>query len=255
MTLVVVEDEPLAAAELAALVARGHPHARVLAQLASVSETVAWLRQHPAPDVLLLDVHLADGLSFEIFEQVAVGCSVVFVTAYDHYAVRAFAVKGLHYLLKPVSAPALAEALARCATRPAASAGAAVGEAASRLRVALAQPPAAYKSRFLIKYGTKIRAVPVSEVAYVQAADKATLLVTADGSRHVVDFTLEELEDLLDPAAFFRLNRKFLTHLPAIREIHTYFKGRLKITLTPAPEGEVLVSSERVAAFKAWLDQ
>ncbi|UOQ55587.1 LytR/AlgR family response regulator transcription factor [Hymenobacter cellulosivorans] len=256
MRIVVVEDEQLAADKLVELIRAYDPASTIVACLDSVADTVAWLSTHAAPDLLFLDIHLADGLGFEIFAQTAVPCPVVFTTAFDQYAIQAFRVNSIDYLLKPLTPRAVAdafrkyEALRRTLT-PAPPAAIDYLRLLDELRASEAR----YKARFLVRAGQRIKTIAAAEVAYFFAEDKYTYLVTGAGPRYVVDFTLDDLEERLDPALFFRLNRKFLASLPAIHEIHAYFKGRLKLTLSPPVEAEVLVSSERAAPFKSWLDR
>jgi two-component system response regulator LytT len=255
MKIVVVEDEQLAADKLIELIRDYDPACTIVARLDSVADTVAWLSTHAAPDLLFLDIHLADGLGFEIFTLTPVPCPVVFTTAFDQYAIQAFRVNSIDYLLKPLTPRAVAAAFRKYAELKRTLAPAPPAVDYLRLLDELRASEARYKARFLVRAGQRIKTIAAAEVAYFFAEDKYTYLVTGAGPRYVVDFTLDDLEERLDPALFFRLNRKFLASLPAIHEIHSYFKGRLKLTLAPPVEDEVLVSSERAAPFKSWLDR
>jgi DNA-binding LytR/AlgR family response regulator len=282
-----VEDEPLAARRLASLLHKQATPFEILGPAESVAQAVALLQAGPAPDVLFLDIHLADGLSFELFEQVRVSCPVIFTTAYDQYAVRAFKVNSVDYLLKPIDDEELTQAVAKLRQRLGLPTGSvaspeigikgsasstkkeaenvapAPGLDAATLAALLAQlrqpaPVASYKSQFVVRVGEHLKVVPVEQVAYFFSLEKTTLLQSTDGRKYVVDYTLEQLEALLDPSQFFRLNRAYLTQQAAIADIIHYASSRLQTVLRPAPpesEGPVLVSREKVSVFKNWLDR
>lgn len=254
-----VEDEPLAARRLADLLHKQPVPLEVVGTAESVEEAAELLRAtHPAPDVLFLDIQLADGLSFELFERVEVRCPVIFTTAYDQYALRAFKHNSIDYLLKPIDADELAAAVVRLQSRQPAAVPVAPtfdGALLAQLMQQL-QPQPQYKEQFVVKVGEHLKVVPVADVAYFFSLEKATFLQTREGRRLVVDHTLEQLEKLLDPRRFFRLNRAYLVHHGAIQDIIHYTNSRLKTTLAPAaPDGDVLVSRERVGAFRAWLER
>ncbi|MDO7887066.1 LytR/AlgR family response regulator transcription factor [Hymenobacter cheonanensis] len=274
-----VEDEPLAARRLAGLLGRQAVPFEILGPAESVAQAVALLQAGPAPDVLFLDIHLADGLSFELFEQVRVSCPVIFTTAYDQYAVRAFKVNSVDYLLKPIDEEELSAAVAKLRQRLGAAGGAksepefgtkssvsstkapAPALDASTLAALLhqlRQPPASYKSQFVVRVGEHLKVVPVEQIAYFFSLEKTTLLQSTDGRKYVVDYSMEQLEGLLDPGQFFRLNRAYLARQAAIHDIIHYTNSRLQTILKPAPpesEGPVLVSREKVSTFKSWLDR
>ena len=271
----IVEDEPLAARRLAGLLQQQAVPFQVLGPAESVAQAVALLRAGPAPDVLFLDIHLADGLSFELFEQVRVTCPVIFTTAYDQYALRAFKVNSVDYLLKPLDEEELRAAVekfrahyptaeeSKIGTKGSVSGTSQAAPALDPATLAalvqqLRQPVASYKSQFVVRVGEHLKVVPVAQVAYFFSLEKTTLLQSADGRKYVVDYTLEQLEALLDPAQFFRLNRAFLARQAAIQDIIHYASSRLQTILQPAPpasEGPVLVSREKVSTFKSWLDR
>ncbi|RTQ47838.1 response regulator transcription factor [Hymenobacter gummosus] len=262
MTAFVVEDEPLAAKRLTDMLRRQQPPVQVLAHADSVDAAVALLENAAAPpDVLFLDIHLADGLSFELFERVQVRCPVIFTTAYDQYALRAFKVNSIDYLLKPIDEDELTGALHKLrATRQAAPAAAPAPslDAAVLAQVLQQLQPQQqqYKKQFVVKVGEHLKVVPVEQVSYFFSLEKATFVQTRENRRFVLDQTLEQLEKLLDPQQFFRLNRAYLVHHEAIQDIIHYTNSRLKTVLHPtAPEGDVLVSRERVNAFRQWLDR
>ncbi|MBJ6108869.1 response regulator transcription factor [Hymenobacter sp. BT523] len=248
MNVVVIEDEPLAAQALAALLTRLRPAARILASLGSVEEAVEWLREQPAPDLLLCDIHLSDGNSFEIFRQVAVSAPVIFTTAYDAYAIQAFQVNSVDYLLKPLQAAEVERALQKYETlRPAALPAA----AENVQRLVRATP----RTRFLVKTAQALKAVPVDQVAYFLAEEGVVFLVTHPGKRYIIPDTLDQLESQLDAQNFFRINRQFILSIGAVQEIRPYFKGRLVLQVVPpAAEEALVVSAGRAPAFKQWLD-
>ena len=285
MLALVVEDEPLAARRLTGLLQKHAAPLTLLGPAESVAQAVALLQAGPAPDVLFLDIHLADGLSFELFEQVDITCPVIFTTAYDQYALRAFKVNSVDYLLKPIDEEELVAAIAKLRQRLAATApvpsdqdfstkgsvsstkteaeNAAPALDAATLAALLQQlrepaPTASYKSQFVVRVGEHLKVVPVEQVAYFFSLEKTTLLQSTDGRKYVVDYTMEQLEGLLDPGQFFRLNRAYLARQAAIHDIIHYTNSRLQTILRPAPpesEGPVLVSREKVSVFKSWLDR
>jgi DNA-binding LytR/AlgR family response regulator len=279
-----VEDEPLAARRLASLLQKQAVPFEILGPAESVAQAVALLQAGPAPDVLFLDIHLADGLSFELFEQVKVTCPVIFTTAYDQYAVRAFKVNSVDYLLKPIDEEELSHAVTKLQQRLPTAAASEIGTKSSvsstkagaenagpvaatldaaMLAGLIAQlrqpaPVASYKSQFVVRVGEHLKVVPVEQVAYFLSLEKTTLLQSTDGRKYVVDYSMEQLEGLLDPSQFFRLNRAYLARQAAIADIIHYANSRLQTILKPAPpesEGPVLVSREKVSVFKNWLDR
>lgn len=253
MRIVIFEDEKLASERLIQLIKDIRSDATVLTTLKSVEAAVLWLNANPHPDLVISDIQLLDGLSFEIFEQVNIKCPVIFTTAYDEYALKAFDVNSIHYLLKPIQKEKLALALNKYQEiNQSQSSDSALDLGQLQL---LLQSEKSYKSRFLVKIGPKIKAIPVEKIAYFYSQDKLTYLVSYDGEKLPLDQTLEELESLLDPKAFFRVNRKFIVHFDAVQQIHSYFKGRVKLTLSPSIEEDIVISSEKTPLFKKWLDQ
>ena len=265
LTALIVEDEPLAARRLADMLARQPDPVQVLGTAEAVSRAVQLLQAGPTPDVLFLDIHLADGLSFEIFEQTPVRCPVIFTTAYDQYALRAFKVNSVDYLLKPIDEEELQAALRKLRERlPAAPAAAPAPPAFDPALLAQlmqqmqqsAPPAASYKTQFVVRVGEHLKVVPLDQIAYFFSLEKATFLQTTEGRKFVVDYTMDQLETLLDPRRFFRLNRAYLAQQSAIHDIIHYTNSRLQTVLKPAaPDAQVLVSREKVNVFKSWLDR
>lgn len=254
MRVLLVEDEKLAAERLSQLLLKLNPAIEIAGRTDSVRRTLEWLENHPSPDLLFLDVQLADGLSFEIFEKVDLRAPVIFTTAYDEYAVRAFRVNSLHYLLKPIDDDELQAALEKFDYwGPAKQSPAAIP--AEKLEALFDMLGRAYKERFIIKVGDHIRSVEAKEVDHFVSQEKATFLQTREGKRFIVDFTLDQVEGLVDPAAFFRINRKYLVAYSAIKDIVAWSNSRLRLVLHNCDDFEVIVAREKVNGFKEWLDK
>lgn len=255
MRVLLIEDEDLTAQRLADQLHDYDPTLEVLARLPSVEEAVQWLRTHPAPDLIFLDIHLEDGLGFAIFEQVAVSSPLIFTTAYDEYLTQAFKVNGIDYLLKPIHADELAAALGKYQRLAQHFAPADLPALLRRLAPAPPAPaPApAYKDRFMVTVGPRLRSIETPDIAYFCFEDGATWLVNHQGQRLAVDYSLDKLGPLLPPRQFFRANRQYLVSLGAIAVIHAYSAGRLELELLPKARQQVLVSGDRAAEFKEWL--
>jgi DNA-binding LytR/AlgR family response regulator len=259
MNAFVIEDEPLAARRLTDMLRRQTPSVDVRATADSVEAAVVLLQTAATPpDVLFLDIHLSDGLSFELFERVDVRCPVIFTTAYDAYALRAFKVNSIDYLLKPIDEEELQAALHKLHKLRGTTAAPAPTFDSALLTQVLQQlqPQNQYKKQFVVKVGEHLKVIPVENISYFFSLEKATFLQTRENRRFVIDQTLEQLEKLLDPRQFFRLNRAYYVQHDAIQDIIHYTNSRLKTVLLPAaPEGDVLISRERVPAFRAWLER
>jgi two-component system LytT family response regulator len=251
MRILLIEDEKLAASRLQKMIEAVLPEAKVEGPLQSVKKAMEWFALNSPPALAFFDIQLADGLSFEVFEQTKVGCPVIFTTAYDEYAIKAFKVNSIDYLLKPIQAGALEQAVVKFKqlAEPKAFIEPVLPEKM------LMQLNRQYKSRFVVKIGDLIYAVPVDEVLYFFSEEKATFLVTKQSKRYIIDYPLDHVEQMVDPALFFRTNRKFLVGFRAIQQIVAYSGSRLKLNLFQAEKHEVLVSREKVASFKDWLDQ
>jgi len=255
MKVLIIEDEQIAADKLTNLIHQYDPKIEILEQFDTVEDTVDWLKQNEAPDLLFLDIHLADGSSFEIFDQFEVNCPVIFTTAYDQYAIQAFKIKSVDYLLKPVKFEDLEAALKKYKEIFESTPTESFSADMQKLAQLIQNQQKEYKSRFLIKVGNIIKTISVNDIAYFQFEDRATLLVTKDNHRYPVNNTLDELEELINPNQFTRANRQFIISIDAIQKIHPYFKGRLKIDLTPKQNVDLVISAEKSKGFKEWLDQ
>ncbi|MBC7775080.1 MAG: response regulator transcription factor [Phycisphaerae bacterium] len=247
MQTLVIEDEIPAARRLSKMVVAARPAANILDTLDSVESAVRWLRTFPSPDLIFMDIQIADGLSFDIFKQVEITAPVVFTTAFDQYAVRAFKVSAVDYLLKPIDPKDLESALQKFENQRFKQSPLDI-EALSRLI-----KKESYKDRFLVKSGQQLTFLAASDIAYFRSSDGLTQAHTISGKKYFVENTLEDLEGLLDPREFFRISRGLTVRLSAIQKIHPHLNGRLKLELSPASPEDVFVSRERAGEFKSWL--
>lgn len=255
MKVIIVEDEILAAERLQQLIHQYDATIEVMACLDSVQEAVAWFNTMPAPDLAFFDIQLADGRSFEIFEHTKVNCPVIFITAYDEYALHAFKVNSIDYLLKPIDLESLTQAFKKYENLKSAftkEMPLLSIEVMQQVMQSLQKPT--YKNRFIIKSGTQLHSVSVEDILYFYHEEKIVWLKRKDAKKFAIDFTLEQLETMLEPAHFFRLNRQFIVAFPAIQEVTTYSNSRLKIKLLYNDE-PAIVSRERVSDFKIWLGE
>lgn len=250
MRILIIEDENPAAKRLLSLLKIHFPSAEFEGNLDSVKSALKWLAENQEPDLIFCDIQLADGLSFEIFQKNPVSSPVIFTTAFDQYAIKAFQVNAVDYLLKPIDPEELAGAVDKFRKNKLPQ------ELDSKLLEQLLQPQRLrFKSRFLVNFGEKIQSLPVEEVAFFFSEERVTFLQTWSGKKYVIDQTLELTAEQLDPMKFFRLNRKYLASLDAIEAVFTYSNSRLKIKLQACEDPDILVSREKVSEFKAWLDQ
>jgi DNA-binding LytR/AlgR family response regulator len=256
MKIVIVEDEPYAQQELIRLLEKSGRTFEVLARIDSVEDSIKWFVNNAQPDLVFLDIQLADGLSFEIFKKIELSSAVIFTTAYDEYAIRAFELNSIDYLLKPVKPDALNAALNRYdkMKRDMSGKSSAMDEDQIYQLVKLMSTKQ-YKNRFMTRIGDQIKSIEISDTAYFKAEDNIVFLVGTDSRRYIIEHTLEQLEGLLDPARFFRLNRAILASFSSIKKVSKYFNSRLLIELEPQEEEKVLVSRARAKDFMDWLDQ
>lgn len=255
MNIVIVEDEVLAANKLEQMILRYDPNNSILQKIRSVEDAIAWLTKNAPPDLLFLDIHLLDGTCFDILKTTEITCPVIFTTAYDAYALDAFQLHSVDYLLKPVGFSKLQKAFQKLEAMQSVLEKARQIQKLNDVLAAFENKNQTYKSRFLVKSGARLFPVSVDLVRYFFSEDRLTFLVTEEGKKYTVQQTLDELETLLDPAYFFRINRKIILHIDSIQVVHRYFKGRLKINLVPAYGEDAIVSSRRVGDFQAWLDR
>jgi two-component system response regulator LytT len=250
MNILIVEDEGLAAEKLERMLKEIDPANNILAKCGSIKESVKWLLEHTA-DLIFLDIQLSDGISFSIFDQVPVNTPVIFTTAYDQYAIRAFQLNSIAYLLKPIRKSDLVESLRKYQTLKSA-----FSIDFDALVANLQGRNPEYKKRFMIQIGEKIRKIEVTEVAYFYVLEKGIYLKTFLGNSYPVEFTLDKMETMLNPGTFFRINRKYLVNMDAISNMVAYSRGRIKLELKPKADDEfdTIVSVDRSADFKKWLN-
>ncbi len=255
MKILIIEDEPFAADHLEMLTKQLRPDWEVLAKLPTIQETVSWITSQQAYDVIFTDIQLADGICFEIFQQVQIDRPIIFTTAYDQYAIKAFKLNSIDYLLKPIDKSSLTSAFEKLEKLQASAAPAQPqGFSTDQLQQLLQSLQPSYKQRFAIKIGDNIRLVPTEEILFFQSQHKITYLTTEAGKRYPVQYTLAELEGLVDQKQFFRINRGVLLRDRAIKGVAMISNSRLKVKV-PFVEEDFVVSRERCQDFKEWLDR
>ncbi len=252
MKVLLVEDEPLAAERVRQLLEALRPGWTLIGPATSLREA-SLLLQSASFDLAFFDIHLSDGLSLQLFESNRVTCPVIFTTAYDQYAVRAFRLHSVDYLLKPLDKEDFEQALAHFEQQKGRQLPE-VTDLKALVKSLLSEEKLVYKERFIVKVGDKLKSVSTEDIRLILSADKACFLQLSD-RRYPVDFTLDQLEKQLDPRKFYRINRKYLVHIDAIREIHAWFNSRWKLEITGIEGEELIVSREKSADFKRWLDQ
>lgn len=253
MKVLILEDETLSAERASQLLLEYDPDIEVADVLESVEEAAAWLGRNPEPDLMLLDIHLADGLCFDLFDNTTVKSPVIFTTAYDQYALQAFKINSIDYLLKPLDKDDLTRALDKYHSLRSDQRNVSALDI-EKLRSTIQQLTKKYKTRFLVRFADTIHFKNIDEVAYFYADDKVVFLVTTEGKKYLIDSNLETLEDLLDPALFFRINRKVIARIESIQKVKTLLSNRLQVFLKPAFDQDVFVSKYRSHDFRCWLD-
>ena len=246
MKALIIEDEKAAVRNLEALLAEVAPDTKIICTLDSITDSVAWFEANPAPDVVFMDIHLADGSAFEIFEHVRVGCPVIFTTAYDEYALKAFKVNSIDYLLKPLNAADVVRALEklrRLSSSERSDYGSRVRRMAARQR----------EEVFLVHVRDRIIPLGRDRIAYCYTSNERVTACDYDGAVYPLDKTLEALEALLPAEDFFRANRQFIVARRAVKEIVVWFGSRLSLHLTVDTPERIVISKARVPEFKAWM--
>jgi two-component system LytT family response regulator len=256
MNILIIEDETVAAQRLQEMVQQLMPNARIVGLADSIEESVEYLSTHPMPNLILMDIELVDGQSFEIFKEVDVTCPVIFTTAYDEFALQAFKVHSIDYLLKPIVYEELKSSLdkfERLQKAYAPSRSMNVDELLQELRRTTVTAPVAHREHFLVKQGQRLISVSIEEVAYFYSQERISFLKTIDNRIFSLDFSLEEIEEQVDASRFFRVSRQFLAERRSISNIYVHFNGKYKLALKPATDEEVYVSRDRAPEFKKWL--
>lgn len=253
MNVVIIEDEHLTAQRIETLLRQIDPGIEVISIIDSVKRSVEWFSSNEPPDLVFMDIQLADGLSFDVFDAIRIEAPVIFITAFQEYAIKAFKVNSVDYLLKPVSEEDLRTALAKFRRYfnhelAAPSIG---GDLLRNIREMISRP---YKSRFMVRVGDHIKTVEVEDILYFYSLQKGTYLHSSDNRNYVIDFTLGRLEEMLDPLQFHRINRQYLISHKAITDLITLSSSKLKVKLLHSDDDDIYISRERVTTIKEWLD-
>lgn len=249
MNVLILEDESRAANYLQKLIAKVAPEMEVIAKLESIRDAIPFLLAHKEIALIFADVQLADGLSFEIFEQVTVNCPIIFTTAYDHYAIEAFKTNGIDYLLKPVEEERLKKAIEKIKMfSPAPT-------IENILSITNSMSGKTFKSRFMVKVGDRIKSIPVEEILAFYSLEKATYIHTSGNRDYCIDYSVDQVETLLDPEVFFRINRKYIVSIQACSNILAWTNSRLRLKIEGINDDDIIVARERVQDFKEWLDR
>ena len=256
MKIFIVEDEELAVKKLQKTLFAVNPDIKIAGTADSIASSVEWLQNNPQPDLILMDIELADGQSFEIFNLFKVKSPVIFTTSYDEYALKAFKVNSIDYLLKPIQKEDMEAALKKfmdlkkvynSSDEP----GMQVNSLIKELQNTLQNKE--YRKRFLVKHLQKLISVDIENIAYFYSDNRINFFKTFDDKKYVIDYTMDEIETMIDPREYFRINRAFLVSIKGIDQIHDYFGNRLKLYLKPDIDKEALVSREKVTEFKEWM--
>ncbi len=252
MNVFIVEDEPLAVQKLSKLLRDVAPDIEISGTADGIESSVEWLQANPEPDLILMDIELCDGQSFEIFNQMEVKSPVIFTTSYDEYAIQAFRVNSVDYLLKPIKREDLERALQKYEHfNNTQNQTIDITKLVSELQ--RQNQTHEYRARFLVKQGQRLTPVETAEIAYFYEENGLTFFMTRDRIKHLVDYNLEQLEHILDPKLFFRVNGQFILDIKSVGSVHNNFNGKLSLSLKPMIDKEVIVSKERVSGFKNWM--
>ncbi len=249
MNCLIIEDEKVAAAKLMGLIKNFDQNIEIISVIQSISKAVQWLNTNQSPDLIFMDIQLADGLSFEIFEQTIVKTPVIFTTAYDEYALKAFKVNSIDYLLKPIDQNELNNAIEKFKENN--TQKEIPTQVFDNILHSLTKN---YKSKFVVKVGEHIKVFLIDEVQCFYSMEKYTFLQNNSGRDYAVSYSLDQLEDLLDPTTFFRINRKFIVSFSSISDIISYSNSRLLVKLKANNSDDLIVSREKVQDFKKWLE-
>lgn len=251
--IILIEDEEYNLRLLEDMVKKLRPGWEVVQTFESVKQSVSWLRKNPHPDLFFMDIQLADGLCFSIFDQVEINSMVIFTTAYDNYAIRAFKVNSIDYLLKPFKEKDLETAIEKFEVFRKLAVEVDAKRDYPEILEAIRNGEKKFRKRFLVSKGDLFYKLPAEDVAYFFSEGRITTAVTFNRQNHIIDFTLEALEEQLDPDTFFRINRQIVASIQSIEKIENYFGGKLKLHLNPPFDGEVVVSRLKATDFKQWL--
>ena len=251
MKLVLVEDEQPALRHLMRMIEQVAPHTAIVAHFDAVESAIGWFQSNTDYDLIISDIQLSDGLSLAIFRQVKMTKPIIFTTAFDQYAIEAFKVNGIDYLLKPVKAEELSKAIEKYKTlfnhnnQPPLDIKKLIKQIAGQEKV--------YRARLLVHFRDELKSIPTDNIAFIHSENKTSHLYTKAGEMFILDQNMEELEAQLNPQVFFRANRQFIISFSSIKSNHQHFNGKIKVLLTLPTKEEILVSRERATEFKTWL--
>lgn len=249
--VLIIEDEPLAAAQLASLLTKLRPTFDILTVCDTIDAGVKWISDNEQPDLAFFDIHLGDGLSFEIISKTKFNAPIIFTTAYDQYAIQAFKVNSIDYLLKPLDETELEQALIKFENKPTNT-----DQAISRVQIqSFLQTinKQEFKKRFLVKIGNKLKSIKTDDIDYLYSFQKGTY-IKVKNKDYLIDLTLEQVEQLLNPELFYRINRKYIVSINSITDVSIYSNSRLKLKVDHANEDDFFVAREKVKLFKIWLE-
>jgi len=252
--ILIIEDEELAALRLKKMLLEIDSNISIIGMLESVSETIDWIKINPLPDLIFLDIQLSDGISFEIFNSVSIDCPVIFVTAYDNFALKAFELNSIDYLLKPLRKELLINSINKFKKRFIVNSGETMMKKINSMIEFYTKGINNFRERFVIYKGDSLISIQTENIAYFYIEDKTVFMVLKNNDKHIINYTLEQLENNLDPKQFFRINRQYIISINSVIKASNYFNYRIKLHLIPQPNSEVMVSSAKTAEFKLWLD-
>ena len=250
MEALIIEDETLAAEKLESMLTSIDPDFEVVGILESVLESINWLSTNKHPDLIFMDVQLDDGICFEIFQSIKIDVPIIFTTAYDSYAIKAFQVNSIDYLLKPIEEETLAKSIQKYKSLYQNQ-----SLQIEKLNLLYDQIVNSYKTRFFVKIGNHYHSISVNEIQCFYIQERSVFLRSISGKKYDLDYSLDQLQKLVDPNLFFRINRNFLIHIDAIQDIYSYSSHRLGVKLRMMDYLDMIVSREKVADFKKWLDR
>jgi len=252
MNVLIIEDEQIASKRLEQLLHQIDGTINIAAKICTIRDTVAWLSAN-TPDLIFSDIQLSDGLCFKIFEKVEVNTPIIFTTAFDQYAIKAFEVNSIDYLLKPVDIEKLSQSVEKYKKLSGQQNVSSINIESLLTYFVKKEDP--YKKRFVISIGPKVKIINIEDIAFFYAQDKSVFIQTRTSKNIAIDHSLEALEKILDPELFFRINRKYIVHLSSIASIYTISRSRIKITLNPSVEEDIILSFNRSRNFKNWLNK
>ncbi|MEA3497371.1 MAG: LytTR family DNA-binding domain-containing protein [Bacteroidota bacterium] len=250
MNIVIIEDEKIAANNLEKMLHEIDKNINIQCKIDSIEETVKWLSNNTV-DLIFLDIHLADGLCFKIFEQIEVKTPIIFTTAYDQYAIKAFKVNSIDYLLKPIEIQELEKSLKKFKELNQIQI---INEIDYSLLIKSFANKIEYKERFIVRYAQKIKSIRVSDIAYFYINNENVFLCTTNNKNYPLDYSLDKLENIINPKEFFRINRQFIVNISSIENMYSLSKSRIKIELEPKSNIETIVSFNRISDFRKWLN-